>query len=403
MFILHGILRKLSVRFSGYFVLLIGACYGYMRFSTENETYILPIFLSLMGSYFFLQYLNGERIQKLVLSAIFFSAAALFHQIHILWFSGFFMALFQISGTKKYRDVSIFLGTGSLVVILVYVVYYSSLPFTARNGIVEFVLKDVYAGRVHTGISFNNVLLTPISFVRTFIQVHGYMIKMFGLYPILVLLPLCLSIILWVCVKAIFKFSTYTKHGNRIISRAILYSFALHFLFAFYSVGNAEFMVMLPLLAILWLCLNFNLPTKPFLYIGLMLLIWNVVFGLMPNYHYDLDGNSKLSSLVIRDLNKPWLLSEPQKIENIIFYQTGEEHIFLREEQFRQAIQKPKDLDFYTDLIKYQKPLSRHNFLRDPSELEKEFDNFTLSQCDTIYFFGGRKIVGHFSGYLPKQ
>ena len=125
-------------------------------------------------------------------------------------------------------------------------------------------------------------------------------------------------IIGFVSIKTILKYSTKQVSEFGLVSKAIFWAFILQFSFAFYSVGNAEFMVMLPVLIILWAVLNFDIPTKPVFYISLMLLFWNVVFGLSPAHFLDLDGSNQLLAKMNKYPNAKWIVDEPQKMENMM-------------------------------------------------------------------------------------
>ena len=90
----------------------IAASFGVMRFSVEAETYIIPIFFSLISTYFYFEYLKEKKISLLILCSFFISLACLFHQIHIFWGIGFFIGLLF---TSKLKHVFIFSAPTLLV------------------------------------------------------------------------------------------------------------------------------------------------------------------------------------------------------------------------------------------------------------------------------------------------
>jgi hypothetical protein len=62
--------------------LTAGACFGFIRFATDAETYILPILFSILSTYY---YSKSKRYLHLGLSAFFAVLAVCTHQLHIWW------------------------------------------------------------------------------------------------------------------------------------------------------------------------------------------------------------------------------------------------------------------------------------------------------------------------------
>jgi hypothetical protein len=86
--------------------------------------------------------------------------------------------------------------------------------------------------------------------VRTILQVHGHVFELLVIYPIL---WICIVVLL-TSLGAFFYFkgkSIKPWAQSQPFYLAATIAFFMHLTFAFYSVGNAEFMVMLPFLAVL--------------------------------------------------------------------------------------------------------------------------------------------------------
>ena len=70
-----------------------------MRYVTEGETYIIPLFFSLMASY------GASRKQSAFGCSMLAALACLFHQIHVFWWMG--LALFFWKETEKSERLKI--------------------------------------------------------------------------------------------------------------------------------------------------------------------------------------------------------------------------------------------------------------------------------------------------------
>lgn len=260
---------------------LVAFTFGFLRYSSENETYILPLFMSLLGTFY---YYKG----RLNLGIFFMTVAVLCHQIHIFWLLAFLIP----QKNKPYSILPCILSIGSLV--LCYVLYakiyninWYSLPF-----------YDVSQGLVTIKPGMMNFIMTPISFIRTFFQIHGSMKDLFIDHPfnfIFILMGIICVFIFLMNLKGILqlykRFITFVKKPRIIFRNPLFIAIILHFSFAFYSVGNAEFMVMLPFLLILWQYVRIvNLSVMFIHYIGMSLLIWNFSFFVIPTAFYDNQG-----------------------------------------------------------------------------------------------------------------
>ena len=246
LYIFYLILKKLNYLFSEILpaILIVGFSFGIWRFATENENYIIPIFLSLTGSLLFINFLKKQNNTSLFLSGFMASLACLFHQIHFFWWFGLLLGTIFI--TRKFKYVLLFAIPALIVPVsyLLVIPLYYKMPLTYFN-IIHFVFHDFYTGGVTTTIGLNNFYMTGISFIRTFFQVHGILIILIKnswvyVIPILTLIGLSTYIL--------FKNKNFVRRkvsSNQSFIYVHLTIFILQLAFAFYSVGNAEFMVML--------------------------------------------------------------------------------------------------------------------------------------------------------------
>lgn len=394
LFIFQKILKELQINYTHYFVLFIGSCFGLMRYATENETYILPLLFSLLGTLYFIKNSKLQKNNDLIFSGLFFGISVLFHQIQGFWYLGFAIPLFLNFNFKK---VFVFMASGGVLVILVYLLAYTTSK--SATGIIQFVLHDVYAGQVNTSIGLSNFIMTPISFIRTFIQVHGYMKPLLMANPVLFILPIAFLIIGFVSIKTILKYSTKQVSEFGLVSKAIFWAFILQFSFAFYSVGNAEFMVMLPVLILLWAVLNFDIPTKPVFYISLMLLFWNVVFGLSPAHFLDLDGSNQLLAKMNKYPNAKWIVDEPQKMENMMDYYSGINssndkiiRTYKNDSLQIELIKNTAKTELLTNCFNNGRHFGRQSLTITSHDFDG-FDNFNHAEIDSVTYFGGKYFI----------
>ncbi len=260
---------------------LVAFTFGFLRYSSENETYILPLFMSLLGTFY---YFKG----RFNVGIFFMTVAVLCHQIHIFW-------LFAFLVPQKNKPYSLFtpiLSIGSLIVSYVsYAINYNinwySLPF-----------YDVNQGLVTIKPGLMNFIMTPISFIRTFFQLHGSIKDLCIDHPfnfIFILISIICGFIFLINLKNFHQLNlrlfSFFKSPKINFRNPLFIAILLHFGFAFYSVGNAEFMVMLPFLLILWQYERItNLSLMFIHYIGMTLLLWNFSFFVIPTALYDNQG-----------------------------------------------------------------------------------------------------------------
>jgi hypothetical protein len=231
-------------------IFFAGSSWAVMRFSTENEIYILPVCFSLLGSLLLLKYFSSNKILFLFLAGFFTAFAALIHQIHFFWWLGIFIAL--IFKARSLRILFLY-SFPAIIVPFVYLfvfLFYQNNPFSF-DGLLQFVFNDYHTGVAEFSVNSKNFLLTPVSFFRTFIQVHGYMFNILkDRWLAICILALCM----FAFIRSFLAFRSLKLYSVALKSVFVfghVVAFILHFLFAFISHGNAEFMVMLPFLTVI--------------------------------------------------------------------------------------------------------------------------------------------------------
>lgn len=326
LWVLYKILEKTGVK-PNLDVMLILICafsFGVCRYATENETYILPIFFSLSGSWYYLKFLRSFKKLDLLFTGFLTSFACLFHVIHVFWWLG--LGIGVIVHRKEFRSALYYLLPALIVplfyLIIVPIVQHCTLSFSCIWSFFSPVLEsDVMQYKVGA----DNLFLGIINFVRTFYQIHGNMYLLVR-NNILYILPACISFAFLTIAfvrfwrKRLFEFKP-TTHFVAIH----LLIFILQLLFAFYSKGNAEFMVMLPFL--LAIIASFYIkPDKQFwVSMFISVFIWNMSYGLLFNHFADFTKREKLISSILNKKDGVFLLEQSKEIQNQIFYKTGVE------------------------------------------------------------------------------
>ena len=255
-------------------LILVSFTFGFIRYSGENETYILPLLFSLAGTYYWLKTEHWKAVSLMFV-------AVLFHQIHIFWLLAFFFPQKKNSIHVKY------LLTATFCLIGFYLLY--ALAYNKNWYLLPF--SDVQSGYVEVVPGIMNFVMTPISFFRIFFQVHGNVVRILSEFPFTILCWISLALICFLIISNRHEIGWTVRkmrsHFNRFFSNMrhpLGMAFILHLFFAFYSVGNAEFMVMLPFLLIFWQYKNISyIPLKLTHSLAVILGLWNLSFWIIPS------------------------------------------------------------------------------------------------------------------------
>jgi hypothetical protein len=298
-------------------MILVGLSFGVWRFATENETYIIPILLSLFGSYFLAR---GSRY--LLVAGLFAALACLFHQLHFFWWIGLLVTIL-FSGSSKLKNGFLF-ATPAIIVPAAYIavlLLYEGQSFSIEN-LMQLVFRDFYAGRVESTLKWTHFALFGINTVRTFLQIHGNMLFMVS-KSLLLVIPAVIAVYFLFKSLASGFFKQLGKVAPGALRNGHIVILILHLAYAFYSEGNAEFMVMMPFL----LAIIIGKPVvdqAPFYYLALSLFIWNFAYGIFPAWNYDLHQHDKTIAKVESNPIDIFVLEHQVHIDNIVLYRTGE-------------------------------------------------------------------------------
>lgn len=328
LWLLKKIIQELHINISlkeqYIYSVFIGFSFSFWRFSTENETYIIPIFFSLLASFYFLKYQLFSKNKYLIISSLMASLACLFHQIHFWWWLGLLLGLLFFDKnitTKIYRKVFLFIFPALLVPFIYFLVLYQRQGNVSMQIFIQFIFHDFYSGDAYTSFSIMNFVMTGINIIRSFIQIHGLILALIKT-NILWITPAILASIFFI--YGLFKIEIEkNKNINYSFIKTHIIVVLFHILFAIYAVGNVEFMVMIPLLVILTIVQLYKINIKSISLFALSLFIWNFAYGIFPNYYYDLQQEGSLVRRVVNQPNDLFVIADKTSIENKIYYQTG--------------------------------------------------------------------------------
>ncbi len=309
-------------------LLLVGSCFGMLRFATENETYIQPLLLALLASLAWARALQTEQKSRrwLLLAGLLAALACLVHQLMVWWWLGLLLGLRPWRGRPALVAAACYLGPALLVPLA-----YAWAAPGGVGGVVRFALHDYLTGNARVELGGKSLLLTAINLVRTAVQVHGNLLPLLRRWPLLLGGVALGSVALGV-------YSVLGRHTQRplpplasaeparTVRRTHALMGALHLGFAAQAAGNAEFMVMLPVLAAVALAGGWLVawPPRRVAAAGLALLSWNLAFGLLPAHLLDYSGTGP--ALRARVLGQPgawFLLRDPNLLLNQVQYYTG--------------------------------------------------------------------------------
>lgn len=245
-------------------LLFVISGFAFSKYSIENEVYFFPILLSLIGSW---EYEQNRPFP----AAIYLGIATLFHQIHIFWLVGLLLPR-NWKRITEYYPLAIGLFLPALT--------YSVLSLFTGMSLYSLLFQDVQSGLVQIVPDLNNTLLFVVNIIRTFFQVHGDIVLFWNLWnpyysgmALLIFIFVLLGLLIYLRER---RFSYKKSDWYLVYVRA----FVLQIAFAWYSVGNIEFMVVLPFLFVLTLRNGSLLKHSLLLSIGIV--VWNTTQWYIP-------------------------------------------------------------------------------------------------------------------------
>jgi hypothetical protein len=246
--------------------------------------------------------------------------SVLFHQSYIFWFLAF-----AINAIYRRRFIPIFISVSMIVI------FYLLFAIKSNQSILSFIIHDVDAGLVQVIPNINNLKFTLINGLRTIFQVHGNMLILIQNWIVVSLVGIAGMLLVLFGVLHSLRNSTLdlnkVKFAAAIKQRLhnpFFTAFLLQLAFAFYSVGNAEFMVMLPILCLL----SFHDKVIPiFTHIHQMALglwMYNGIFFIVPTFMGSFDDVGLTSKMLSKERpTKPFVFISTQAIaiQNQMLYQ----------------------------------------------------------------------------------
>ena len=384
--VLYRILKKLGVspQSAAVWLLFAGGSFAMLRFSTENETYILPLYCSLQGSYFYLRYLQKKgHFRFILLAGIFATIGMLFHQIHFFWWLGLAIGLLRYRHVKGLLVYLIPGWIAPIVYLFGAISYYHHFPDFGEMS--HFIFHSYSTGSATVDVGMKNFLLTPINFIRSFLQIHGNIPLIMRSYPVRSgFALLVVALLLW---QAIGHRPKVFKKGSlrHEIAGTHLLIAGMQLAFAFFSHGNAEFMVMLPALVVIIVAARYQIPSKLILWGSLAMLVWNLSFGILPRHQLDYYDNGTLVEVIDSLKPAPLVLYDKFTVGARYRYQFGPANtpsLYAPEDSL------PKG-PFYTDLRTKPTPLSRRSLLHRSDTGKYRL----LQQVKTIHGFYGSYTI----------
>ncbi|MGV3538860.1 MAG: hypothetical protein ACO1OQ_03565 [Rufibacter sp.] len=397
--VLWNIVKQLQpnkVFLQGGLLLLTGSCFATLRYSTENETYILPILFSLTGSFYWIKYGKTSGLKHLFWASMWASVACLFHQIHFFWWLGLLLSTWWFS-EQKWKVLLIFVGPALLVpAVYIGVALGEKYPLAELH---KFVFRDFFTGVVQTEIGLSHFLMTPISLVRTFLEVHGRLFHLLQQNWLFALPMVLLFMLLAYLTRQLSRDYRLIKLQEKRIFLAFAFITTLQLLFAWYAVGNAEFMVMFPFLGAILLACFSSVKQTAVSASAVVLFLWNLTYGILPNYFATYANTECLYALVSKQPSPVLLLQDQYAFTSYHMYKTGKRYPHLYDVAMPKGVltqiiaeAEEKRQLVLTDFSEQSQPFSRATFLGSSSAKEF-FSHYQLSRLQRCTPFYGRSIL----------
>jgi hypothetical protein len=387
LFFMNAILSKYTSNATRFFtILFLGSCFGFMRYATTGETYIVPLFFSLWASW------CAITKKPVILTALIAGVSCLFHQIHIFWWLGL-LIFSTISNYEKQWKNFLLYCLGSCIVPFTYLMVFYLTEHDATN-LFEYIAYDyIHNEDVEFTIKTKALILTPINFIRTFYQVHGYIILLVQKYWF-VGIGICLSVLFGIFglikLRKIKK-RTNTKFFEIQFAFCHLLIFFLQLLFAAISDGNAEFMVMLPFALALFALIRYTFQHIPMYAFALSILIWNISVGLIPYHILETTSDPALARYIKAHPDEVYYIKDRQIARESLKY-----HYPDRSFQLYTIKENTTDLDSllqeYSGLLSdilTQKATSRSSMI----EAELPTSSYNIQKIDSVNYDLGALVI----------
>lgn len=378
-------------------IFFAGNSFATLRYATEAETYIIPVFFSLTGSYFYIKYIYlSSRPIYLFFSGVFASIACLFHQEHFFWWFGLLVSLLLYFPNWKSVVFYIF---PAFIVPLAYlsVVIEVENQEASISNLLHFIFYEYVSGSLESSIGWKNFFLTGVSLFRTFFQVHGKCIYLLRQFPML-----CISVFITIIlmINAVFPLRKFYKISSTSpVFKTHSFILVLQLFFAFYAVGNAEFMVMIPFLICLLLP-YFSISYTKVLFLAVGMFAWNLSFGIVPDSMINYSNDVMVLKKVELEKNHLFILNNGLTLTHLYHYMYGRYpdnveikftgNIDGRKRSIAKHISEGHSI--YTDLGKNTSVMSRSALL-ERNAYTQFFKSYNMSPVDSIPTFYGYNVI----------
>ncbi len=408
LFLLYKILKNIQINENEIFAIIISLSFSFTlwRYGTENETYIIPISLSLLASLNFQLFQFYKKNKYIFISGFFAAFACLFHQIHFFWWLGLLIGIYL--SQNKIKTLLIYILPALIVPIsyILVIKFYNNQSLNHLN-FIHFILHDYFAGTAKLQFGWKNIFLTLVSTFRLMFQAHPIIVKLINISYLYILPFILLLFLIFYLIFLFLKKKLFIKKTNSspLFGHIHILIFFFHFLFALYSMGNNEFMIVLPFLFIISFLSFFQIQRKFLITLSLTLFIWNFSYGIFPNKKYSFYESEKLIHFIQHNESELFIVGN-QFIINQYYYFTGKDNfkniIFEGKiksfSEFKNTIKNRSY--FYTDLIEKPQLFDRASIVSNKS-YTIDFKEFKKEKVITMNGLYGKTIL--YKVYLKKQ
>jgi hypothetical protein len=288
--------------------------------------------------------------------------ACLCHQLSILAYLSLFIGLLL---NKRRKDVLYFILFSLIIPIVYSIACWLVTNQLTLNGLFSFVLHDYVQGYAQSPDVKQVLILSVVSLVRTFIQLHGNVLELIKCFQVSMILFFVLFLpFLILGIVNLFKNqkNDISLFSNKRFVIILWIMLVLSFVFAALSNGNAEFMIIIPFILIMLYAYYFT-NYKAMLFIGLALILWNTTFALYPQRFIKLNCNEEVVSLMKTHKNATFILIDKPAAENLYMYKYGSKDLPLVISSHKYNKSKVLSEKVITDVIGAKTPLSRSSIL----------------------------------------
>lgn len=368
---------------------LAASSFGFLRFATDAETYVLPIMWTLASAY---AYLKSNTLVNTFLAAVFAVIAICSHQLQIWWALALFIYTWKFSG----RGIKHGLLLSSVLLITPFIYYQFYVVGRYCNvSFLGFLLGQYNSGGAGIDISIKALLFTFVNFFRTFLQVHGQISFLFSQFFILACLVLItlVGLVYLVFTKRQEILKIEKKNSNNRTALLFLLTAIFNLIFAFLSSGNAEFMAMLPFLLVAFMAFKFQLTFDNTLMMpASIILVWNLCTGIIPSSQLNISRTDTQVNFYKQHSEALFVFENKAQVENQICYQYGfkDQGRFIKLSEIKQNLDSGKTI--YTDYRNVNTKFSRAAFLKNSEEYIL-LKSFTLIKTDSFQNLYGKNYI----------